>query len=114
MIDIEAIKAESIKHSRNLSDWSNEALLKEFCWAIHADITSVNDSMRYTIAIRELAKRLMEKVNDWNETITPLFAEQVNLSNSLCGFASKRNAELRKIEAILEIKNPIPDILLPY
>lgn len=113
MIDIEAIRAESIEHSHNSSEWTNEALLKEFCWAVHKDITSVNVSIRYCTAIRELAKRLMEKVNDWDETITPLFAEQVNLSKSLCGSTSKRNTELRKIEAILEVKNSISDTLLP-
>lgn len=117
MIDIEAVKAESIEHSRNLSDWNNEALLKDFLWVINETTKEDNDTFsdRYVRDLRELLKRLREKIEipDYDKVLNDLFKEQINLSQSCYGSPVNRNAELRKIEAILEIKNPIPDILLP-
>lgn len=116
MIDIEAVKAESIEHSRNLSDWNNEALLKEFCWSIVNYIKynkfAIIRSTRHFRVAEELDKRIYEKVNQPHLT-DHLYHCQKEMCKSPCASPVNRNAELRKIEAILEVKNPIPDILLP-
>lgn len=113
-IEMEMIRAESVQHSNNLSDWNNEALLKEFCWSV-VDFLKHNRGYatpRFCRVAEELDKRIYEKSNLPHLT-DHLFHYQKKMCGTSCASSVNRNEELRKIEAILEIKNPIPDILLP-
>lgn len=112
--DYNVVMEETKAHSDNPTEWTNEALLKEFLWAVHNKVVhKLSSSFRLGKVTSELFDRLY-KLTYQPHILEHLVEQQERLSTCLStGNTTNRNIELRKIEDILEVKTAIPDVYLP-
>lgn len=123
MMDIEAIKNESKEHSKNSKDWSIDALIKEFLWALHKYYTTpyylATDAVpeRVSIAHKELRNRVcaLEKAEDQEKGLN-LITSVMNAQMILMGKypnKDKRNKYVFDLCYLLNARSIISPLMLP-
>ena len=116
MFNIEEIRQESILHSNAYEDWSPEATIKEFIWASRSYEKNQTESnfKRHSIAVKAIYHQFHKYNPDMSDVVISATLSRLNYEDFLVASypgASliKRNEELRRVEQLFGIKNPISD-----